>query len=169
MAAVLAPVRRAFAANAPEPEPDLLLIEDDADTRLALELRLGASGYTVRSVGSVREATAQLARHVPSLVVADLGLPDSSGPDIVHRLKAAASCPELGILVLSAHTTREVIQDVLRSGAALYLCKPVEGDELLEAIDYLLEVPRMENCRRCRSSAHARARCDAARPELRHR
>jgi DNA-binding NarL/FixJ family response regulator len=94
-----------------EMEPDLEVIGEAGDTASAIEL-----------VQRVR----------PDLVISDIALPGRSGIEVIGELRA--SCPNLRVLVLSAHGSEEYIRVALNARADGYVLKASSREELLHAI-----------------------------------
>jgi len=104
----------------------VLVVEDDPDIREVLVELLIDAGYSVRAAANLAEARAFLARMLPSLLVADLNLPDGSSEELFATL--AARDASIGVVVISAATDgREVAE---RHGAQ-YLAKPFCIEDLL--------------------------------------
>lgn len=110
----------------------IALVEDDADVRLALERLLGSAGFAVRACASGEELMASMG-DVPDCVVLDLHMPGLSGLEVQARLAEAR--PTLPVVVITGHDTPESRARALGQGAAAYLCKPVDDEALLAAID----------------------------------
>ncbi len=112
----------------------VLLVEDDEGLRNAYRLVLGGSGIDVGTAASGEEALERLEGRSgpPAVIVADLGLPGVSGPELVERLRAAA--PGTALLVLTGTHDDAVRRRCLEAGASRYLVKPVTGGELQTAI-----------------------------------
>lgn len=64
--------------------PQLLLVEDDEDTRELMALALAAAGFRVRTAGSGREALATLAESRFDLLVTDYDMPEMTGTEMLH-------------------------------------------------------------------------------------
>ncbi len=112
----------------------ILIIEDDADTRRGLELRLRHSGYDVVSAADAVTAITVARRTVPDLVILDLGLPGGDGFTVIEQLRALNSTAPIPIIVLSARDPGVHRERALKAGAAAFLQKPVDNAELLAAI-----------------------------------
>jgi diguanylate cyclase (GGDEF)-like protein len=113
---------------------DLLLIEDNADTREALALLLEHHGYAVRSAENGADALAQVIRQPPDLMITDLEMPVLSGFDLLRELRAVPALADIPVIVLSAHHAPEERVAGLDLGADDFLAKPVHLDELLARI-----------------------------------
>lgn len=110
----------------------VLLVEDDPTLAEALGLVLEARGIRVRRAGTASEALEALETASSPAVVADLGLPDAGGPELVRSLRRAA--PDARLLVLTGEDSDALRQACLDAGADAYLVKPVAGDDLASAI-----------------------------------
>ena len=115
-----------------------ILIVDDADnTRASLRRWLEAAGHEV--VGEAADGTQAIAlfqEQRPDLVTLDLVLPGMAG---LHVLRGIVEMvPGLPVVVLSALDGEKFISQALEAGAVDYLCKPLERDPVLLAVDKAL-------------------------------
>jgi len=117
----------------PETKPHVLLVEDDADLRIALAVLLRHDGFQVSMAEDALGALAIAVRQLPDLIVLDLGLPGGGGFSVMERMShtRAASVP---ILILTASNDETHRDKALQMGAAGYLRKPMETGELLAAV-----------------------------------
>jgi two-component system, NarL family, response regulator LiaR len=96
----------------------------------------------VAEAANGEEAVAAAARHQPDVAIIDLGMPGINGIEATRRIKADS--PHMGVLILTMHDDDQFIFAVIEAGAAGYLLKDVEGEQLIEAVkavragDYLL-------------------------------
>lgn len=105
----------------------ILCIDDEPAILRLLSVVLAADGHAVVTAPGGREALAVLHRGGVDAVLLDLGLPDRDGLELIPAIRAAANVP---ILVVSARG--EVTEKVtaLDLGAADYITKPFDGDEV---------------------------------------
>jgi PAS domain S-box-containing protein len=133
----------AGAALEPPPPPaeertlHILLVEDHADTAMALAELLTTRGHRVSVAGSVGEGLAAAAASTGNgngidVVVSDLGLPDGNGLDLMRELSARYG---LKGIALSGYGMEEDIQRSRAAGFDLHLTKPVKFQALVAAID----------------------------------
>jgi two-component system KDP operon response regulator KdpE len=109
----------------------ILIIDDELQIRRLLEITLSANGYkTIQSVNG-KGGLIDAATHHPSLVILDLGLPDTDGQDILKKLREWYTKP---IIVLSVRNSEVDIVTALDNGANDYLTKPFRTGELLARI-----------------------------------
>jgi DNA-binding NtrC family response regulator len=115
-------------ATSEHPPLRLLIVDDDDLLRQALARRFERQGLavTVAASGAEAVARAEAGRHDVALL--DLHLPDTSGIDVLAKLKEAQ--PELEALMLTAHGSIETAIQAMRRGAYDYLTKPVNPAEL---------------------------------------
>src|SRR3954454_19696929 len=109
----------------------ILLVEDDEAIASGLVRVLESQGYAVRRLTRGGPALAAADGQV-SLVILDLGLPDTDGIDVCRRLRTAR--PELAILILTARDHELDVVAGLDAGADDYLVKPFRLSELVARV-----------------------------------
>jgi AmiR/NasT family two-component response regulator len=112
----------------------VVIAEDEAIIRLDLKEILQAEGYeVVGETGRGDEAVELVRTHAPDLVILDVKMPGIDG------LSAARGVRDLGmkvaVLVLTAFSQRNLIDEARDAGVAAYLVKPFQRNELIPAID----------------------------------
>lgn len=110
----------------------VLLVEDDPELRSAYRLVLGGRGLSVETAATAEEAVASLRERAADVVVADLGLPDLSGPGLLRELRDAA--PDALLLVLTGEASEGARHASEAAGADAFLVKPVSGAELADRL-----------------------------------
>ena len=135
----------------------LFIIEDDAGVSEVVRLLLTREGYVVDGAASVEEGLRRLAAAEFDLVITDLKLPDGTGLDLVRRIRERDR--GLPIIMMTSYSSLEGAIAALRAGAADYIIKPFDNDELLHAVERALNELRMsrENAalRRTQRSAYS--------------
>lgn len=109
----------------------IAIVEDERFMREELSDILRKAGYKTKEITTFKDATDQLLRLSPDLVLLDLNLPGMSGFQICREIKRKSSVP---VLVL---TSRDQIQDELQAldlGADEYLTKPCRKERLLARV-----------------------------------
>ena len=114
-----------------DPNPLILVIEDEVQMRRFLRASLSSNGYQVVETGTAEDGLAQAAARNPDLVLLDLGLPDQDGLVVTQRLREWAKTP---VIVISARGREEDKIQALDAGADDYLTKPFGVGELLARI-----------------------------------
>ncbi|AEI64278.1 response regulator [Corallococcus macrosporus] len=131
---------------APTSSGPLLIVEDDADIRAALQDYLEMHGHVVRVASNGREALEALAHPPrPALMVLDMALPVMDGHRVLTTRKTSEALAEVPVIILSAGMAAMNPRDraVYASmyNVAAFLKKPVEPRQLLEAIERLAPRP----------------------------
>jgi DNA-binding NtrC family response regulator len=114
----------------------ILLIEDEVVIRTELRRLLVRHSHDVSEAGSIPEAR----EHDPAtfdLIIADLRLPGLAGTAIIEH---AGGAP---VLIMTSYATVRSAVDAMKAGAADYISKPFDHDELLMVIDRLLKQVRI--------------------------
>lgn len=108
----------------------VILIDDHTLVRAGLRALIGdLDGFEVVAEGSDGdEAAALIERHAPDVVVMDISMQRISGLDALVALRAR--WPQLPIIMLSMHATRDYVLRAVRSGASAYLLKGAAESEL---------------------------------------
>lgn len=114
-----------------DPRPLLLIVEDDAALRERLARAFEKRGLQVRTAASAAEAAARVAEESPEMVVLDLRMPDGHGLDLISTIKE--SDPTTRIVVLTGYGSIATAVEAVRRGAAHYLTKPADADQILAA------------------------------------
>ena len=116
------------------PRPQyVLLVDDSDDARVMWRMWLGLWGFNVEEAVDGAEALRKARARRPDLILMDLWLPVLDGLDTTRALKADASTAAVPVIALSA-THPWAAGAVTDAGCNLYLPKPLEPDELLEAM-----------------------------------
>jgi two-component system KDP operon response regulator KdpE len=114
-----------------EPNPVIVVVEDEANIRRFIRMSLEAEGWQVFEADSLKRGLIEAGTRQPDLVVLDLGLPDGDGVDFIRDLRTWSEIP---IIVLSARTTETDKVGALDAGADDYLTKPFGAAELLARV-----------------------------------
>ena len=117
----------------------VLVVEDDARLRALVREALAAAGHRVTDVGSGGDALAAVLAGDVDLLVLDLNLPDVDGIEVAQRVHADGEVP---ILMLTARGDVASRVEGLYAGAADYLTKPFDVQELLARVHVRLRERR---------------------------
>jgi two-component system sensor histidine kinase/response regulator len=111
-------------------QPRVLLIDDEAESRLALRLELDAAGWAVTEASTAAQAIAMAQQYQPDVIVLDLGLPSGDWHGVLAELKSSVETGWIPVVILSASTEASMVSSLLREGAQYYVFKPFLPDEL---------------------------------------
>jgi DNA-binding response OmpR family regulator len=112
----------------------ILIVDDDADLRQALRLRLRSNHYETVNAADGYSAIAQAYKEHPDLIILDLGLPAGDGYVVLERLQNDDKLSAIPVVVLTARDPQSSEQRALRAGATAFFQKPADNGELLEVI-----------------------------------
>jgi len=121
------------APHAADERRALLVVDDDDVFRSRVVRAFEARGFDVAAAASYDEAMALARRESPELALVDLRLPGQSGLDLVRDLRALD--PTTRIVMLTGYGSIATALQSVRLGAATYLTKPVDADEILAAFE----------------------------------
>jgi len=115
----------------------VLVIDDDPGVRDYLEALVSRQGYQVFAAAGGEDALRDLDETRPDLVTLDVVLPGMDGLETLRELKLRV--PEVPVVMLSGHGQARTIVEAMRLGAADFLRKPFEVEELELAFQKALE------------------------------
>lgn len=118
--------------------PLIMVVEDDADSRLMMRTLLEMRGYGVVEAGDGPEAIEVAERMLPHLVIMDLQLPRVHGFDVARRLRGHAELSRIPIIIMSGHDPIQHRPLALAAGCDDYLTKPLDFDLLEKTLSRLL-------------------------------
>jgi DNA-binding NtrC family response regulator len=131
----------------------LLIVEDEAALRAAMAAQLTDGGYDVQEAGSAEDALAQLADFAFDIIITDLRLPGIDGSELVEA--AVARYPDIIAIVVTGYGTVKDAVEAIKRGAADFVSKPFQIDELVHALNSALEQRRLKS-----ENAYLRAQLD---------
>ncbi len=135
----------AVATPAPDPDalPILLYVEDNpANLRLVEEVLHFRSDLRMISAQNGRDGLALAKSSLPHVILMDMNLPDINGSEAHQRLRADPATAGIPVIALTANAMARDIKAALAAGFYRYLTKPIQIDELTEAIDSALAFAR---------------------------
>ncbi len=120
------------------PQKKLLIVDDEMGIQNLLSRVLKGEGYDVRVASNGDDAIAMAKEDIPDLVLCDIKMPGKDGIETLAELKEYSSSIE--VIMLTAHSTVESAVEAMKLGAADYLKKPFDVDELKIVIEKTLGV-----------------------------
>lgn len=116
----------------------ILVVDDDSEIRS--ELRDVLEGYDVVEASSGEDALKILRRgNEIGLVILDVMMPGTNGIDILRMIKQ--SDPQLNIVILTGHSSKDTAIDALKGHADDYIEKPVDVGKITDVVERLLGEP----------------------------
>ncbi|MDR9896066.1 ATP-binding protein [Aetokthonos hydrillicola Thurmond2011] len=114
----------------------VLVVDDDVDTRDFYTFVLQEFGARVTAVGSGKEALQALTQSDPDILVSDIGMPEMDGYMFMHKVKEQGK--QIPAIALTAYAGELDQQKALLAGFQKHLSKPIEPDDLINAIVNLM-------------------------------
>jgi two-component system NtrC family response regulator len=118
-------------------ERTILVVDDEQTQRTVLAGFLRKRGFEVLQAAGIQGGVAEVAAHTVDLVLTDLRMPDGSGLDLLEAVRKIN--PEVPVIVMTAFATVASAVDAMKRGAADYLTKPIDLDELDVLVGRTLE------------------------------
>src|SRR6478735_10521776 len=119
----------------------ILVVDDEANARTALAELLRDEGYAVETAADGFKALPKLEEFAPDVVVTDMKMPGLSGLELMEKVRERdAACV---VIVMTAFGAIETAVQAMRQGAADYLTKPVNVEELSLVLKRELERKRL--------------------------
>jgi two-component system response regulator PilR (NtrC family) len=113
-------------------EKNILIVDDEARIGRFVSMYLDRVGYNTSTCQSVDEARRLLQSKKWSLVLTDLVMPQETGFDLLQWI--SENCPDIPVVVLTAHSSPMVVDQVNQAQAAAIINKPFSLGELYKTI-----------------------------------
>ncbi len=125
-------------------EPALIrIVDDDLDVRESLKLMLECEGWQVSAYASAQDFLKDFDSCRPGCLLLDVRLPGLSGPELQERLISVGS--RLPIVFITSYADIQTAIETLKAGAADFLLKPVDPDKLLDVVERVCSISRLDS------------------------
>lgn len=114
----------------------ILIVEDEGIIRSALRRLLERNGFTITEAATVPEARIKLAEQSFDLIVSDLRLPGEAGTELINQA--------IPVLIMTSYASLRSAVDAMKQGAVDYIAKPFDHDEMLSAVNHILNQHRQQ-------------------------
>ncbi len=121
--------------------PTLLVIDDEPAIQHAFQRAFRGGELTLRAASTAAEAVEAVSRERPDVVVLDVRLPDATGLETYHRLRAIDA--RVPVILVTGHGTTELAIEAMKAGAYEYLLKPLELAELRAVVERAVQSSRL--------------------------
>ncbi len=120
----------------------ILIVEDEKSMRDLLLLMLRKEGYGVEAAESAIRARERLEKEAAyDLVITDISMPGMSGLELLRHVRRAS--PQTAVILMTAFGSKETAIEALNEGAAYYVEKPFDIDEMKVVVRKTLDVGRL--------------------------
>ncbi len=114
--------------------PLIVVIDDDAGTRLLVSQVLKKEGYQVMTAEDGAKGLTLIREHKPDLVVSDVQMPLMDGFEVLDQVRNDDRLAETAVILLTSLQDRSYMRQGMTTGADDYLTKPFAPQELREAV-----------------------------------
>ena len=115
------------------PMKKALIVDDESVNCLLLEMALDGI-CEVQSVNSGEACLQALPTFNPDIVLLDINMPGMTGIEVCQKLKADNDTASIPVIFITALEGAEIRADAKEAGGALFMCKPIDTDELVEVV-----------------------------------
>jgi two-component system, OmpR family, phosphate regulon response regulator PhoB len=116
----------------------ILLVEDDPDIRHLVSYKLTKGGFDVVEAADGLAALRAVGRSLPDLVLLDVRMPRMSGIEVCRELRAGPLGPKVPIIMLTARSRPQDLEQGFAAGATEYIVKPFSPRDLQERVEAAL-------------------------------
>jgi diguanylate cyclase (GGDEF)-like protein len=129
---------------APDDKPSILLVEDEATSRLIVSRQLERAGYDVQAVSNGAEALAILRKRFIPLLITDWEMPELNGVALCGEIRKMPLEGYIYMILLTAREGKANVIEGLQAGADDYLTKPPDDNELLARLNTGRRILKLE-------------------------
>ncbi len=116
----------------------VLVVDDHPGTLNLIKDAFSQAGFTVRTASNGAECLLEMETRLPDLVIMDIAMPVLDGLDTLRLLRQNPRTCDTPVIIISGRGKYEDVRNGWRTGAQMYLAKPVRIGALLAAAGYLL-------------------------------
>ncbi len=114
--------------------PLIVVMEDDAGTRMLVSSVLKKDGYEVLSAENGAQGMELVLEHRPALVISDIQMPQLTGIEVLAAIRKDVSVASTPVILLTSLQEREHMRLGMNTGADDYITKPFKPGELRDAV-----------------------------------
>lgn len=121
--------------------PRVLIVDDDDFQHKILKQVLAGTALQLESAKSGAEALAFLSNHSVDLILLDIEMPDTSGVDLLHQLRAMPELDDIRIIMMTGRREKDTVVQCRKAGAWGYVLKPFDKLDLFMKVQSALSKP----------------------------
>ncbi len=120
-----------------EGKPVVLVVEDNRDNMITVKALLGEH-HTVLEASTAQEGVEMARKHMPTLILMDIALPDFSGIEAFGRIRRMPQTQHIPVIALTASVMQHERETILSHGFEAFIGKPIIASEFFMVIDEVL-------------------------------
>jgi len=125
--------------NMPEINSSLILLVDDSEvSNFLMQSILEERGYSILSVSNGKDAIDLLKQQHPDLIILDIMMPEMNGFGVLESVKKFEATAKIPVIILTARNNLKDQEKAFSMGAADYVIKPIDIEDVLERVSSLV-------------------------------
>lgn len=116
----------------------ILIADDDVDMLILIASRLKANNYEVIVAKDGIQAIAETHKNKPDLIILDINMPAGSGISVFDNLRMTNDTLTIPVIFITGYSSEEMRYKAMEMGAADYITKPFNSEDLLSKIKKVL-------------------------------
>lgn len=118
---------------------DILVVDDEPFIVKMVSSRLKSAGYSVREAFDGQQCLDRVKEKIPDLLLIDIMMPPPDGMAVTKNLKSSDEYRSIPIILLTARSGENEIDEAMACGADDYVIKPYEAEVLFEKVRFFLK------------------------------
>ena len=118
----------------------ILLVDDSEVSNFLMQSILEEKGYTILSVSNGKEALDLLKKQHPDLIILDIMMPEMNGFGVLESVKKFEETAKIPVIILTARNNLKDQEKAISMGAADYVIKPIDIDDVVERVKRLVNL-----------------------------
>ena len=123
----------------------VLVIDDNPKNLQVVSQIIDSAGYMVAAATDEAQVLSMIASKPPDLILLDIVMPGVNGFDLCRKLKALPEAADIPIIMLSVKDSAEDIVQGFEAGAADYVSKPFNAEELMARVNAQIELKQVSD------------------------
>lgn len=115
----------------------IMIVDDSATMRKIIMRTVRVADLDIsetHEAGNGKEALDKLKASGVDIMLCDINMPEMTGPELVKKVRELPSCAKTKIVMVSTETAKDIVDDVLASGANDYITKPFTPEKFKEKL-----------------------------------
>jgi two-component system, sensor histidine kinase and response regulator len=123
----------------------ILIVDDEPGNIFLLEGLLAEEGFAVSSVLRGKDVFAKVKTDPPDVILMDIMMPEMTGIDVLEKLKMDPETADIPVIMVTAKSEAEDVEEALGKGAVEYIKKPINEIEMLARLRTILRLKHQED------------------------
>jgi len=115
-----------------------MLVDDSDVSNFLMQSILEERGYSILTVTNGIEALELLKQELPNLIILDIMMPEMNGFGVLESVKKFEATAKIPVIILTARNNLKDQEKAISMGAADYLIKPIDIDDVVERVNRLM-------------------------------